>query len=113
MIAVNTLLVDDNPTKNILNPLGTIIFPDTWAGDKNDTFLVNELTPYLGRLVHHPTSILGFVLSKPISNGPLTPTSDVYKAMDLCSYSCPFKVRFLSPTTFSCSHLPPAPHLTA
>ena len=79
--ADNTLLVDDSPTKSVLNPPGTVVFPDTWTGQRNDTFLVNELGPYLRRLVRHPGSVPDFVLSNPFGNGPLLPTSDVYSAI--------------------------------
>jgi hypothetical protein len=50
----NTLLMDDNPTKSILKNFGNIIFPETWTGNRKDTFLVNELASYLRKLVHHP-----------------------------------------------------------
>lgn len=29
LIAGNTVLVDENPTKSVVNPFGTIIFPNT------------------------------------------------------------------------------------
>ena len=79
--ADNTLLVDDSPTKSVLNPPGSVIFPDTWGGHRKDNFLVNELAPYLRRLVRHPGSFRDFVLSNPIGNGPLSPESDVYRAI--------------------------------
>jgi hypothetical protein len=79
--ADNTLLVDDSPTKSVLNPPGTVVFPDTWDGHRKDTFLVSELAPYLRRLVRHPGSVPDFVLSNPIGNGPLPPTSHVYRAI--------------------------------
>ena len=77
----NTLLVDDSPTKSVLNPPGNVIFPDTWAGDMRDSFLVNKLAPYLRRLVRHPGTVPDFVLSNPIGNGPLPTTSYVHRAI--------------------------------
>ena len=75
----NTLLIDDNPAKSVLNPPGNVIFPDPWIGDKNDTFLVDKLAPYLRRLVLHPGSIPDFVRSNPIGNAALSPCDNVYK----------------------------------
>ena len=79
--AENTLLVDNSPTKSVLNPPGSAIFPDTWTGSRKDTFLLDELAPYLRRLVRHPGSVPDFVLSNPFGNGPVPPTSDVYTAI--------------------------------
>ena len=65
----NTLLVDENLAKSILNPPGNAIFldpwkcdrndtfPDPWKCDRNDTFLENELGPYIKRLACHPGSV--------------------------------------------------------
>jgi len=77
----NTLLVDDSPTKSVLNPPGTVIFPDTWSGDRNDTFLVNRLAPYLRRLLLHPGSVPDFVRSNPIGNPALSPRDNVHKSI--------------------------------
>jgi hypothetical protein len=68
----NTLLVDDNPAKSILNLPSNAIFPDPWKCDINDTILENELC-YIKRLAYHPRSVLDFVLSNPIGNRPLGP----------------------------------------
>lgn len=62
-------------------PLAPVIFPNTWTGDRNDTFLVKELAPYLRWLVRHPSSIPEFVLSNPIGSGMLHPNNDTYKAI--------------------------------
>jgi hypothetical protein len=77
----NTLLIDDNPTKSVLNPPGNVIFPDTWTGDRKDIFLVDRLAPYLKRLVLHPGSIPDFVRSNPIGNATLSPRDNVYKSI--------------------------------
>lgn len=77
----NTLLMDNNPTKSILKPLGNIIFPKTWTSNKKDTFLMNVLATHLRNFAHHPYSIPDFVLPNPIGNEPLPPTNDIYKAI--------------------------------
>ena len=77
----NTLLVDDSPTKSVLNPPGTVVFPDTWTGDRKDTFLVDRLAPYLRMVVLHPGSIPDFVRSNPIGNAALSPRDNVYKSI--------------------------------
>ena len=69
----NTILIGDNPTKSVLNPPGNVIFPDPWTSDREDTFLVDRLAPYLRRLVLHPGGIPDFVRSNPISNAALNP----------------------------------------
>lgn len=69
----NTLLVDDNPTKSILNPPSNAILPDPWKCDRNDTILENELGCYIRRLAYYPKNVLDFVLSNPIGNRPLGP----------------------------------------
>ena len=78
---LNTLLVDDSPAKSVLNPPGTVIFPIPWKGDMKDTFLENELAPYIRRLVTHAANFPNFVLSNPIGVRPLSPRSDVHKAL--------------------------------
>ena len=50
----NTLLIDDIPTKSILNPPGNAILLDPWKCDRNDNFLDNKLGPYIRRLASHP-----------------------------------------------------------
>ena len=77
----NTILIDDSPTKSVLNPPGKVIFPDTWTGDKNDTFFVDTLAPYLRRLVLHAGSIPFFVRSNPIGNVGLSPRDNVFKSI--------------------------------
>jgi len=77
----NTLLIDDSPTKSILNPPGNAIFPEPWKGDRNDTFLDDELGPYLKRLVCHPGTVPDFVLSNPIGNRPLGPEDEVFRKL--------------------------------
>ena len=76
----NTLLIDDSPTKSVLNPPGNVIFPDPWTGDRKDVFLVDRQTPYLRRLALHPNSILNFVRSNPIGNAALSPRDNVHKS---------------------------------
>ena len=77
----NTLLINDNPIKSVLNPPGNVIFPNPWTDDRNDLFLVHRLAPYLRRFVLHPGSIPDFVRSKPISNVALSPRYNVYKSI--------------------------------
>jgi hypothetical protein len=77
----NTLLIDDNPTKSVLNPPGTVVFPDTWTGDRRDTFLVDRLAPYLRMLALHPGSVPDFVRPHPIGNPALSPRDNVYKSI--------------------------------
>ena len=77
----NTLLIDNSPTKSILNPPGNVIFPNPWTGDRNDTFLVHRLASYLRRLVLHPRSIPDFDRSNPIGNATLNPRNNVYKSI--------------------------------
>ena len=77
----NTVLIDDSPTKSVLNPPGNTIFPDTWTGDRNDTFLVDTLAPYIRRLVLHAGSIPFFVRSNPIGNVGLSPRDNVFKSI--------------------------------
>ena len=77
----NTLLIDDNPTKSILNPPGNAIFPDPWECNRNDNFLENELGPYIRRLASHPGSVPEFVISNPIGNRPLGPRDEVFRKL--------------------------------
>lgn len=67
----NNLIVDDNPTKSVFKPHGTIITFNTWTNYREEAFLVNELAPYLRKFVHYPSSISDFFLSDPIDSGPL------------------------------------------
>ncbi len=77
----NTLLVDDSPAKSILNPPGNAIFPDPWKSDRSDTFLENQLGPYIRRLASHPGSVPDFVRSNPIGNRPLGPQDEVFRRL--------------------------------
>ena len=65
--------------KSILNPPGNAIFPHLWNCDSNDTFLENELGPYIRRLACHPGSVPDFVLSNPIGHRPLGPQDEVFR----------------------------------
>lgn len=38
-----TLLVDDNPTKSVLNPTNNVGFPNTWANNKKKNLLSQSL----------------------------------------------------------------------
>ena len=77
----NTILIDDNPAKSILNPMGNIIFLDPWTGNKKDTFSVNKLAPYMGKLVVHPGRVPDIVRSNPIGNGALSPHDNLYRSI--------------------------------
>ena len=77
----NTLLVDDSPTKSLLNLPGNTIFPDPWKCNRNDTFLENELGADIKRLACHPGSVPYFVLSNPIGNRPLGPWDEVFRKL--------------------------------
>ena len=77
----NTLLIDDSPTKSILNPPGNCILPDPWESDRNDNFLEKELGPYIRRLAYHPGSVPDFVLSNPIGNRPLGPRDEEFRKL--------------------------------
>ena len=77
----NTLFIDDNPAKSVLNPLGNVIFPDPWTCNRKDTFFVNRLAPYIRRFVVHPGSVLDFVRSNPIGNAALSPHDNVSRSI--------------------------------
>ena len=49
--ARRTLLIDDSPYKGSVNPQENCIYPPTFNRFKNDDFLVNDLLPYLHRLI--------------------------------------------------------------
>ncbi|MCO5594378.1 hypothetical protein L7F22_048408 [Adiantum nelumboides] len=50
MDPMHTLLIDDNPNKGYLNPLGTTCCVTTYNGNSKDLVLLNTLLPYLHRL---------------------------------------------------------------
>ncbi|MCO5573780.1 hypothetical protein L7F22_027554, partial [Adiantum nelumboides] len=50
MDPMHTLLIDDNPDKEYLNPLGTTCCVTTYNGNSKDPMLLNTPLPYLQRL---------------------------------------------------------------
>lgn len=34
----NVLLIDDSPSKNLLNDMHNTVHPESWSGDDNDNF---------------------------------------------------------------------------
>ena len=69
------------PQQERFEPPGNVIIPNPWTGDRNDTFFIYRLAPYLRRLVVHPGSILDFVRSNPITNAAFNPRDNVYKSI--------------------------------
>ena len=49
-IVDNTVLIDDNPEKSILNYIGNAVFLNSWTTDENDSYLNLELQPWLRTL---------------------------------------------------------------
>ena len=52
-IKKNTIIIDDNPMKHILNDSENVLFPVPWSFDgagENDTFLMDKLLPWLRQL---------------------------------------------------------------
>lgn len=78
---LNTLVMNVNPVKSVLNPLGIVIFYLPWKGDMKDTFLEIKHALYIRRLVNHLDNFPNFVLSHPIGSRPLSLRNDVYKAL--------------------------------
>ena len=49
----NTIIIDDNLVKHILNDSENVLFPMSWSHDgagRNDTFLIDTLLPWLQQL---------------------------------------------------------------
>ena len=49
----NTIIIDDNLVKHILNDSENVLFPVSWSSDgagQNDTFLMDKLLPWLRQL---------------------------------------------------------------
>ena len=49
----NTIIIDNNPVKHILNDSENVLFPVSWSHDgagQNNTFLIDTLLPWLQQL---------------------------------------------------------------
>ena len=77
----NTFMVDDSPSKNILNPTSNFIVCPTWTIEKvQDRFLIT-LSRYLQTLAgsSHPVPI--FVKNNPIGENYMEPKSYLYREL--------------------------------
>jgi len=77
----NTLMVDDTPSKNILNPNSNYVVCPTWTvGKVHDRFLI-DLGLYLEALVRSRLSVPEFIQSNPIGDNYLDPRSYLYREL--------------------------------
>ncbi|MCO5580089.1 hypothetical protein L7F22_033955 [Adiantum nelumboides] len=60
MDPMHTLLIDDNPDKGYLNPLGITCCVTTYNGNSKDPMLLDTLLPYLQRLYSFNGTVPGF-----------------------------------------------------
>jgi hypothetical protein len=71
------LLVDDTPTKSVLNVKHTAIHPPTWKDNGADTFLDSVLRPWLRGLFESGLSVKDYVKTNPLTGGQQLPSEEV------------------------------------
>jgi hypothetical protein len=73
----NILLIDDSPSKNLLNDEHSAIFPKAFRGELDDTYLHVHLMPWLDGLFKSNAAVPDYVRKNPLFGGqsPLTPLS--------------------------------------
>ena len=77
----NTLMVDDSPSKNILNPTSNFIVCPTWTvGKVQDRFLL-DLIKYLQALVGSSLPVPNFVSNNPIGERYMEPRDYMYREL--------------------------------
>ena len=65
----NILLIDDSPTKNLLNNEHNVVFPRTFCGEANDTYLNEHLLPWLLGLFKSNEAVPNYVKENPAFGG--------------------------------------------
>ena len=71
------LLVDDTPTKSVLNVKHSAIHPPTWKDDQADTLLDSVLRPWLQGLFESGLSVKDYVKTNPLTDGQQIPSEEV------------------------------------
>jgi hypothetical protein len=67
----NVLLVDDTPLKNLMNEAYSAVYPSSWNGDGNDTYLGKNLRPWLEGLLGSNEAVCVYVKANPLIGGSL------------------------------------------
>ena len=77
----NTLMVDDNVSKNILNPTSNFIVCPTWTVGKVQDHFMLDLIKYLQTLVGSGLPVPLFVSYNPVSERYMDPKVYLYREL--------------------------------
>ena len=63
------LLIDDSPLKNLMNDSYSAVFPPTFRGDENDSYLLDTLLPWLDGLFKSNEEVAQYVQNHALFGG--------------------------------------------
>ena len=71
------VLIDDSPLKNLMNDSYSAVFPPTFRGDENDSYLLDTLLPWLDGLFKSNEAVAQYVQNHALFGGqsPVDPMS--------------------------------------